>query len=349
LYSGGGDYYFKHLYRPYDDDYVENFYRYVEPETGRRYQLGDLGAPGGAAPSKGNPHYEFLGITRYWRYSEENMRKLYEEGRIVQTKPGSVPRFKRYLDEGQGVPIGSLWDDIQSIQSHDPERLGYPTQKPLKLLERILEISSQPNDIVLDAFCGCGTALVAAQNLGRQWIGLDISPTSCRVMAKRLRDICKLREDENYWLHGKGFVVRNLPWTEKQLRTMPHFEFENWAVNALGGIPNKVQVGDMGIDGRIYPVGSEPGATGKEAGQLDFMDDWYPIQVKQVDKVGRPDIDSFEAAMIRTKRKKGFFVGFDYSSDAIQEIGSFFRREHIVITPFTVREILDETIARKLV
>ena len=349
LYCGGDvNYYFKHLYRPYEEEYLEKFYKHVEPGTGRRFQLGDLGAPGGAAPSKGNPHYEFLGVTRYWRYSRERMQELYEQGQIVQTKPGAVPRFKRYLDEGQGVPVSSVWDDIKPIQSHDMERLGYPTQKPLKLLERILEISSNPNDIVLDAFCGCGTALVAAQNLNRQWIGIDISPTACRVMAKRLRDVCRLREDENFWRHGKGFVVRDLPWTEKQLRVIPPFEFENWAVIALGGIPNKTQVGDMGIDGRIYPVGSEPAAAGKEAGQLDFMDEWYPIQVKQMDKVGRPDIDKFEAAMIRSKRKKGFFVGFDFSSDAITEIGRFFKSEHIVIVPLTVKEILDETIAQKL-
>lgn len=349
LYGGGGEYYFKHLYRSYDEDYLEKFYKHIEPDTGRRYQLGDLGAPGGASPSKGNPHYEFLGVTRYWRYSRERMQELYDEGRIVQTKAGTVPRFKRYLDEGQGVPIGSVWDDIKPVQSHDPERLGYPTQKPLKLLERVLEISSQPNDIVLDAFCGCGTALVAAQNLGRQWIGIDVSPTSCRVMAKRMRDICKLHEDENYWRHGRGFVVRDLPWSEKQLREIPPFEFENWAVIALGGIPNKTQVGDMGIDGRIYPIGSEPKTSGKEAGQLDFMDDWYPIQVKQRDRVGRPDIDMFQAAMMRTKRKKGFFVGFDFSRDALVEINQFFTREHIVIVPLTVREILDETIAQKLV
>ena len=168
-------------------------------------------------------------------------------------------------------------------------------------------------------------------------------------MAKRLRDVCKLREDENFWLHGKGFIVRDLPWTEKQLRAIPPFEFENWAVIALGGIPNKTQVGDMGIDGRIYPVGSEPAATGKEAGELDFMDDWYPIQVKQMDKVGRPDIDKFEAAMMRTKRKKGFMVGFDFSSDALTEIGRFFKSEHISIVALTVREILDETIAQRLV
>jgi hypothetical protein len=135
---------------------VEAFYKHVEPETGRRYRLGDLTAPGSASPSKGNPHYEFLGITRYWRYSQGNMQKLYEEGRVVQTKPGAVPAYKRYLDEGKGVPLGSVWDDIGPVQGISREHVGFPTQKPLKLLERIIELSSEPNDIVLDAFCGCG-------------------------------------------------------------------------------------------------------------------------------------------------------------------------------------------------
>jgi adenine specific DNA methylase Mod len=107
LYGGGEAYKFKHLYRPYDPEYVTKFYRHVEAETGRHYQLGDLGAPGGASPSKGNPHYEFLGVTRYWRYSKDNMQRLLKEGRIVQTSAGTVPRLKRYLDEGKGVPLGS--------------------------------------------------------------------------------------------------------------------------------------------------------------------------------------------------------------------------------------------------
>ncbi len=356
LYSRSDNYYFKHLYREYDPGYLEKFYRRVEPETGRRYQLGDLGAPGGAAPSKGNPHYEFLGVTRYWRYSRERMQELYDQGRIVQTRPGAVPRYKRYLDEGAGVPIGSLWDDIKPLQSHDIERLGYPTQKPLKLMERILEISSRPNDIVLDAFCGCGTALIAAQRLGRQWIGIDISPTACRVMAKRLRDDCKLKEDEALWRAGRGFVVRDLPWSEDQLRKIPPFEFENWAVIALGGVPNKAKVGDMGIDGRIFPVGAvehrRAAADRREreaaARELGFMDQWYPIQVKQKDKASRPDIDSFEAVMTREERAKGFFVSFDYTSDALTEIDRFFRSSGRVIVPFTVREILDEQLAHKL-
>ncbi len=345
LYSKGSEYSFKHLYRPYDDVYLSKFYKHREPETGRRYQLGDLGAPGGAAPSKGNPHYEFMGVTRYWRYSQERMQKLFDEGRILQARSGAVPRFKRYLDEGKGVPLGSIWDDIAPVQGRGGEGLGYPTQKPLKLLERILEISSQPNDIVLDAFCGCGTSLVSAQRMQRQWIGIDISPTACRVMAKRLRDVERLPENDNLWRLGRAFVVRDLPKTEKELRRLPAFEFENWAVIALGGIGNKVQTGDMGLDGRVYPLSAAPST---KPGSLDFMDVWYPIQVKQKEKAGRPDIDAFEAAMIREERMKGFFISFDYTSDALTEIQRFFRQTGRVIVPLTVRQILEDEIAMKL-
>jgi len=345
FYVKGKRYTFKHAYKPYDQQYLENFYNHVEAETGRRYSLGDLCAPGGAAPSKGNPFYEFLGVERYWRFSRENMQQMYEQGLIVQSKPGAVPRQKRYLDEGKGTPVGTVWEDINPVHGSSGESLGYPTQKPLMLLERILQMSSNPNDIVLDAFCGCGTALVAAENLDRQWIGIDVSPTACTVMAKRLRDVCKLPEDEKLWRIGRGFVVRDLPWSEKELRKIPPFEFENWAVIALGGIPNKTQVGDMGIDGRIFPVSATPK---KKEGHLEFMDDWYPIQVKQKNKVGRPDIDSFEAVMMREDRTKGFFVSFDYTSDAMSEIDAFFKRTGKSIIALTVKDILEEQIAHKL-
>jgi DNA modification methylase len=341
MYCKGEEYFFKHLYRPYDPEYVQQFYRYTESETGRRYRLGDLTAPGGASPSKGNPHYEFLGVTRYWRYSEENMTKLHKEGRIVQTKPGTVPAYKRYLDEGKGVPLGSVWDDIGPVQGAAEERVGFPTQKPLRLLERIIEISSEPGDVVLDAFCGCGTALVAAQNAGRQWIGLDISPTACRVMAKRLRDCCGLSESERLWKIGRGFVVRDLPWTEEQLRKMPPFEFENWAVIAVGGTPNRKQVGDMGIDGRIYPVSAIPKGRGRED-QFAFMDEWFPIQVKQCDKIGRPDVDSFEAVMMRENREKGFLLGFDFTLDAEREISRFNSKTGKQIIAQRVRDLLED-------
>ncbi len=354
FYTGGANKWtWNKQYTAYDDEYLQQNYRYKDPATGRPFRVSDMTAnkPGGDVSyewtsPEGKKVKPYKG--RYWAYSKEKMKRMEEDGLIYYRTTG-MPMLKHYRDEMPGVPLQTFWDDIKPVISGSDERLGFPTQKPLPLLERIIKASSNENDIVLDAFCGCGTALVAAQNLGRQWIGIDVSPTACRVMAKRLRDICRLREDENYWRHGKGFVVRDLPWTEKQLRAIPPFEFENWAVIALGGIPNKVQVGDMGIDGRIYPVSAMPERTGKAAGELDFMDNWYPIQVKQQDKVGRPDIDKFEAAMLRARREKGYFVGFDFSHDAIHEISAFFKREHVNIIPLTVREILDEEIARKLV
>jgi hypothetical protein len=152
------------------------------------------------------------------------------------------------------------------------------------------------------------------------------------------------------WADGKrGFIVRDLPRSETELRKIPPFEFENWAVIALGGIPNKAKVGDMGIDGRIFPVSAMPERRkGMADPGFDFLDVWYPIQVKQQDKVGRPDIDKFEAAMMREERTKGFFVSFDYTSDAMTEIGRFFKQTGKVIVPFTVAEILNEQIAQKL-
>jgi len=285
---------------------------------------------------------------RHWMFDQEGVDKLLAEGKIAFSKNG-MPRLKKYIEELSGIDIGDIWTDIEPLNSSAQERLGYPTQKPIALLDRIVKASSKENDIVLDAFCGCGTALVAAQNLKRQWIGIDISPTACRVMAKRLRDVCALPESEPLWRAGRGFVVRDLPWTVEKLRVIPPFEFENWAVIALGGIPNKVQVGDMGVDGRIFPVSSSAAPRKQQEGELGLKERWYPIQVKQKDKAGRPDIDAFEAMMMREDCEKGFFVSFDYSSDALQEIESFFKRSHKVIVALTVQEILEEHIAKKLV
>lgn len=348
FYGGGETLTFNRPFQKYDlddlDEKTRAQYSRSDPD-GRRYQLTSL-----LNPATDRPHltYEFLGVTRVWRWTKDRMQKEYRAGRVIQTKKGSPVRYKRYLDEQEGRPIDTLWTDIPPVHAMAQERLGYPTQKPLALLNRIIEVSSNSGDVVLDAFCGCGTALVAAQKLKRHWIGIDISPTACRVMAKRLRDDCGLQEDEKLWKAGRGFVVRGLPWTEEKLRVIPAFEFENWAVIALGGIPNKVQVGDMGIDGRIYPVSAAPKRRGAHTGEFDFMDVWYPIQVKQKDKVGRPDIDNFEAVMTREDRTKGFFVAFDYSSDATREISRFFTKSGKSIIPLTVREILDEQIAQKL-
>jgi DNA modification methylase len=336
FYTGGSENYpWNEQYLPLAQAYVDSHYANRDAD-GRRYMWDNLTGPGGAA--KGNAYYEVLGVEGFWRYSREKMAELIKEGRVAIPPKGKTPRLKRYLDQSKGVPLQSVWDDLSPVNSQAKESLGYPTQKPLGLLERIIKTSSNPGQTVLDAFCGCGTALVSAQNLGRKWIGIDVSPTACRVMAKRLVKDCRLTE-------GKDFSVRDLPWSEAQLRKIPPFEFENWAIIALGGIKNKVQVGDMGIDGRIYPAHSMPT---KRADELGFMDVWYPIQVKQKDKAGRPDIDSFEAVMQRENRTKGFFVSFDFTQDALAEIGSFFKKQGRVIVPLTVHDILEEEIAAKL-
>ncbi len=348
--TGSEEYIWNPQFQPYDEHYLNEFYTHVD-EKGRWWRRSDLTGDGVRHGETGKPWrgIEVTSKGRHWCMPPSELENLDAAGKIHwPAKKGGMPMLKRYADEMPGVPLQTVWTDIPPLHNLAAERLGYPTQKPLALLERIIKASSNPNDIVLDAFCGCGTALVAAENLNRQWIGIDISPTACRVMAKRLRDVSHLREDETLWRAGRGFVVRDLPWTVDQLRRLPPFEFENWAVIALGGIPNKTQVGDHGIDGRIYPIGSLPRKAGEAVGELAFMDAWYPIQVKQKDKAGRPDIDAFESVLTREERTKGFFVAFDFSSDALTEIDRFFRSAHKAIIPLTVKEILEEQIARKL-
>lgn len=349
VYGGGGQTTWNPQFDEYSNHYIDTKYTHDDGD-GRKYRLDNMTSPN----PRPNMMYEWKGHSsppKGWRYSKETMTQLDAEGRVWYPDDKSKrPQLKRYLEEMHGVPMGSVWTDINPINSQAAERLGYPTQKPLALLERIITASSNENDVVLDAFCGCGTALVAAQKLNRQWIGIDISPTACRVMAKRLKDVCGIPENEKLWKIGRGVKVVDLPWTKEKLRAIPPFEFENWAVIALGGIPNKIQVGDMGIDGRIYPVSAAPTKVMPKKGELnlDYSKIWYPIQVKQKDKVGRPDIDSFQAVMMREDVTKGFFVSFDYSDDALHECDNFFKRTGKVILPLTVDEILEESLARKL-
>ena len=140
FYTRGAEWTWNLQYTPYDQTYVDRAYRHVEPNTGRRYRLDNLTGPGGA--EKGNPSYAVLGVTRFWRYSEPRMQRLIEAGRVVQTKPGTVPAYKRYLDEMPGVPLQDLWADVGPIGAAAKERVGYPTQKPLALLDRIIKVSS---------------------------------------------------------------------------------------------------------------------------------------------------------------------------------------------------------------
>ena len=158
-------------------------YRQIEEGTGRRYQLTSLLNPN---PDRPNLTYEFKGVTRVWRWTKERMEEADRNGLIVVPRGGKgVPRFKRYLDEQPGIPVGDTWNDISIAAGK--ERTGYPTQKPLALMERIIKASSNPGDFVLDPFCGCATTCVVADRLERQWVGIDISPNAIRQVNDRLR------------------------------------------------------------------------------------------------------------------------------------------------------------------
>jgi DNA modification methylase len=368
FYTAGSEWIWNEVYQPYDETYLDEFYTHRDAD-GRRWRRSDLTGDGIRSGDSGKP-WRGIDVTakgRHWAVPREAVERLRLKGSTTQElfdaldragcihwprKQGGMPMFKRYADLMPGVPLQTVWTDIRPLHNLSQERLGYPTQKPLALLERIIQASSNEGDIVLDAFCGCGTALVAAQKLKRQWIGIDVSPTACRVMAKRLQDVCGIQQDEALWKIGRGFVLRDLPWSEEKLRAIPPFEFENWAVIALGGIPNKTKVGDKGIDGRIYPASivAEPGAPygTPRADELNLVENWYPIQVKQKDKAGSPDIRDFAGVLARDKRPKGFFVSFDYSDDALREADAQFRATGRVIIPLTVKDILEEQLARKL-
>jgi hypothetical protein len=187
------------LYQKHSSNYLDSHYTHVELGTGRIYRLDNITGPGGAA--KGNPSYEVMGVTRYWRYSRQRMQELIDAGRIVQTRPGGVPQLKRYLDEMEGTPLQDVWDDIPPINSQAKERLGYPTQKPEALLERIIKTSSNECDVVLDPFCGCGTTVVTAQRLKRTWIGIDVTHLAVSLMKFRLRDAFGLDAKTDYKVH----------------------------------------------------------------------------------------------------------------------------------------------------
>jgi len=295
---------FNSIYLPLPQSTVENWYRNVEPETGRRYNKADLTGPGGA--SKGNPLYEWRGITRYWRYSRENMEKLEAEGRIVYSKSG-MPYQKRYLDESKGVSLQDWWDDIQMLRGiqDDGERLGYPTQKPLAILERILQASSNEGDVVLDPFCGCGTAVAAAQKLNRKWIGIDVTHLSISLMKYRMKDMFGLVEKKDYAVVGEPEDIQSA----KQLAKDDRYQFQWWALSLV----------------QAKPLGGESGSkTGKKGsdkgidGIINFVDDKNKtqrvlIQVKS-GRVKSGDVRDLRGVVEREEASLGVFITLEEPS-----------------------------------
>ena len=234
-------------YLPYDTEYVDRDYRRVDPD-GRRYRIDNIQGPGGAA--KGNPSYEVMGVTRYWRYSKKKMDELIRQGRIIQTRPGAVPQYKRYLDEMPGVPVQNLWADLPLLSNRSDEALGYPTQKPEALLERIILASSNEGDVVLDPFCGCGTTIASAQKLRRRWIGIDVTHLAIGLIKKRLADSHGEAIRATYEVFGEPTSVED---AAALAASDDKYQFQWWALSLVGARPAEEKKGkDRGIDGRIY-------------------------------------------------------------------------------------------------
>lgn len=235
------------IFLPYNEndlpEKTQTKYKYRDPE-GRLFRLDSLINPN---PDRPNLTYEFLGITRVWRWTKDRMQDAYKRGLVVQTNPGTVPQLKRYLDEQRGIPLGDVWTDIPPLNSQAQERLGYPTQKPLALLERIISASSNEGDLVLDPFCGCGTTVHAAQKLNRRWIGIDVTHLAISLVKRRLIDAFPQAQ----------FDIAGVPKDIGGARTLAEadkHQFQLWALSMIEAQPYKggKKGGDTGIDGYLY-------------------------------------------------------------------------------------------------
>ena len=227
-------------YLPYDSTYISEIFRY-EDKNGRYYQTQPLHA----AKPGGDTRYEWKGQLpppgRYWAFSKENMLKLDQQGRIVYSKNG-IPRYKIYLDESPGVPAQDMWLDVPPVHHIPSERLGYDTQKPLALLERIIRVSSNEGDTVLDPFCGCGTTIAAAQKLNRKWIGIDVTWLAVNLIEKRLENAFGKVIKSTYEVKGNPTDEASAEALAKKNKK----EFEIWAISLVGA---QSRERDGGVDG----------------------------------------------------------------------------------------------------
>ena len=236
------------------EKYLAAKYKYSDPD-GRVYRLHDMTSPN----PRPNMSYAWLGFPsppKGWRFSRERMQELHDAGRIVYPvnadgthNTNRRPQIKRYLDETAGSVMGTIWTDISPINSQAQERLGYPTQKPEALLERIIKASSNEGDVVLDPFCGCGTTVAAAQKLGREWIGIDITHLAIALIKKRLADAYGESITDTYDVIGEPVNVAGA----KELAESDPYQFQWWALSLVHARPAEQKKGkDRGIDGRIY-------------------------------------------------------------------------------------------------
>jgi len=224
-----------------------------------------------------------------------------------------VTNLKAGRDIKKGIVMHDVWD-IPYIHSQSKERLGYPTQKPEALLERIIKASSNKGDLVLDGFAGCGTALAVAQKLGRRWVGIDISPTAIKLTAKRLEK-----------MGAFDTPIVGLPTSVGHLKELDPFEFQNWVINEMGAHHSRKKVGDMGIDGYFTKTLFREPAV---------------IQVKQSESVGRNVVDNFETAMRREKKQLGYIVAFSFSKGAYEEAARVKSKGGLTVNLITVEDLV---------
>jgi site-specific DNA-methyltransferase (adenine-specific) len=282
-------------YEEHNPDYVESAYKYNDDNG--QYRLLPLLNPNDNRP---NLTYEFLGVTRVWRWTKQRMQKAYEDGLVVQLKPGAVPQYKKYLHDSKGRTVTNCWTDIP--QAAGNEALGYPTQKPLALLERIIETSSDVDAVILDPFCGCGTTVHAAQKLNRQWIGIDITHLAISLIQKRLRDAFPLAQID---VHG---VPKDLDGA-RELAAQDKYQFQWWAVSLVDAVPygNNKKGADGGVDGLIYfkPDGKTTEKT--------------IVSVKGGENVGVGMIRDLIATVDREKAKLGLLITLAEPTSAMRK------------------------------
>lgn len=313
--------------------YVLSAYKYSD-EKGR-YRLLPLLNPNDNRP---NLTYEFLGVTRVWRWTKERMQKSYEEGLVVQLKPGSVPQYKKYLSDSKGRTITNHWSDIP--QTAGKESLGYPTQKPEALLERIIKASSNEGDVILDAYCGCGTTIAVAERLQRNWIGIDITYQSISLMLKRLEDSFGKNVLDNVILNGipKDMESAQALALKKDDRTRK--EFEKWAVLTYSNnraVINAKKGADKGIDAIAY-FRSEKDDPER-----------IILQVKS-GKVSSRDIRDLQGTITRENATLGIFITLQKpTKDMIKEAkeAGIYQSQYMsapvdTIRIVTIQEIIEE-------
>jgi DNA modification methylase len=285
------------VYIPYSEEYIESHYSQKDPDSGRRFTTRDLTASMQRA-SRGQL-YAWKDFTppasRCWAYTKENMEQFEAQG-LLTYSPRGMPRLKLYLDKMPGVPCDDIWVDIPPINSQAQERLGYPTQKPEALLERILKASSNEGDLVLDPFCGCGTTVQVAQRLNRRWIGIDITHLAINLIKTRLSDAFGPEVKTTYDVIGEPTDYAGAA----ELAAEDKYQFQWWALGQVGARPADQKKGaDRGIDGRLYFHDDDSG----QSKQIVFSVKAGGVTVSQ--------IRDLAGVLGREKAEIGVFVTFD--------------------------------------